>query len=220
MKVMITGSTGMVGKGVLLECLDDKNIKEILLINRSSITIDHPKIKEVLHDNFTDFSPIQSEFKNLGACFHCMGVSSAGLSDEAYYKLTYTITEELVNTTYNASPNILFTYVSGQGTDSSEKSTTMWARVKGKTENMIFNKGFKDAYAFRPGMILPERGVKSKTKIYNLMYVITRPIFPLFRKMKSVTTTTRIGKAMINLIDHPQELKLLEGNDINTIAKI
>lgn len=220
MKVMITGSTGMVGKGVLLECLDDKNIKEILLINRSPITIDHPKIKEVLHDNFTDFSPIQSEFENLGACFHCMGVSSAGLSDEAYYKLTYTITEELVNTTYNASPNILFTYVSGQGTDSSEKSTTMWARVKGKTENMIFNKGFKDAYAFRPGMILPERGVKSKTKIYNLMYVITRPIFPLFRKMKSVTTTTRIGKAMINLIDHPQELKLLEGNDINTIAKI
>lgn len=220
MKVMITGSTGMVGKGVLLECLDDKNIKEILLINRSPITIDHPKIKEVLHDNFTDFSPIQSEFKNLGACFHCMGVSSSGLSDEAYYKLTYTITEELVNTTYNASPNILFTYVSGQGTDSSEKSTTMWARVKGKTENMIFNKGFKDAYAFRPGMILPERGVKSKTKIYNLMYVITRPIFPLFRKMKSVTTTTRIGKAMINLIDHPQELKLLEGNDINTIAKI
>ncbi|CAG2533828.1 hypothetical protein MAR621_03874 [Maribacter dokdonensis] len=220
MKVMITGSTGMVGKGVLLECLDDKNIKEILLINRSSITIDHPKIKEVLHDNFTDFSPIQSEFENLGACFHCMGVSSAGLSDEAYYKLTYTITEELANTTYNASPNILFTYVSGQGTDSSEKSTTMWARVKGKTENMIFNKGFKDAYAFRPGMILPERGVKSKTKIYNLMYVITRPIFPLFRKMKSVTTTTRIGKAMINLIDYPQELKLLEGNDINTIAKI
>lgn len=220
MKVMITGSTGMVGKGVLLECLDDKNIKEILLINRSSITIYHPKIKEVLHDNFTDFSPIQSEFENLGACFHCMGVSSAGLSDEAYYKLTYTITEELVNTTYNANPNILFTYVSGQGTDSSEKSTTMWARVKGKTENMIFNKGFKDAYAFRPGMILPERGVKSKTKIYNLMYVITRPIFPLFRKMKSVTTTTRIGKAMINLIDHPQELKLLEGNDINTIAKI
>ncbi|WP_321826167.1 Rossmann-fold NAD(P)-binding domain-containing protein [Maribacter dokdonensis] len=220
MKVMITGSTGMVGKGVLLECLDDKNIKEILLINRSPITIDHPKIKEVLHDNFTDFSPIQSEFENLGACFHCMGVSSSGLSDEAYYKLTYTITEELVNTTYNANPNILFTYVSGQGTDSSEKSTTMWARVKGKTENMIFNKGFKDAYAFRPGMILPERGVKSKTKIYNLMYVITRPIFPLFRKMKSVTTTTRIGKAMINLIDHPQELKLLEGNDINTIAKI
>lgn len=220
MKVMITGSTGMVGKGVLLECLDDKNIKEILLINRSPITIDHPKIKEVLHDNFTDFSPIQSEFENLGACFHCMGVSSSGLSDEAYYKLTYTITEELVNTTYNANPNILFTYVSGQGTDSSEKSTTMWARVKGKTENMIFNKGFKDAYAFRPGMILPERGVKSKTKIYNLMYVITRPIFPLFRKMKSVTTTTRIGKAMINLIDHPQELKLLEGYDINTIAKI
>lgn len=218
MKVILTGATGMVGKGVLLECLDDNRIDQVLLINRSPIAINHPKIREILHPDFTDFSSVQHEFEGFDACCHCMGVSSAGISDEAYYRLTYTITEALVDAVYKASPNLLFTYVSGAGTDSIEKSSTMWARVKGKTENMILNKGFRDAYAFRPGVILPERGVKSKTKLYNSMYVLTRPIFPLLKKMKSVTTTINIGKAMINLIDHSQDLKLLEGNDINSVA--
>jgi len=218
MKVIITGATGMVGKGVLLECLDDNRINQVLLINRSPINMNHPKIKEILHNDFTDFSAIQDEFKAYDAVYHCMGVSSAGISDETYYTLTYTITEALVETAYKANPKMLFTYVSGTGTDSTEKSSTLWKRVKGKTENLIFNKNFKDAYAFRPGVILPERGVKSKTKLYNLMYVLTRPIFPLFKRMKSVTTTINIGKAMINLIDHPQDLKLLEGHDINKVA--
>ncbi|RIJ43179.1 NAD-dependent epimerase/dehydratase family protein [Pontibacter oryzae] len=218
MKVILTGATGMVGKGVLLECLDDDRIEQVLLINRSSIAIDHPKIKEILHSDFTDFCSIQNDFKGFDACFHCMGVSSAGISSETYYKLTYSVTEALVDAVFKANPNMLFTYVSGAGTDSTEKSSTMWARVKGKTENMIFKKGFKDAYAFRPGVILPERGVKSKTTLYNSMYILTRPIFPLLKKMKSVTTTINIGKAMINLIDHPQDLKLLEGDDINRLA--
>jgi len=218
MKVIITGTTGMVGKGVLLECLDDSRINQVLLLNRSPIDIKHPKVKEILHPNFTDFSGIQKDFEGYDACFHCMGVSSAGISDEAYYQLTYTVSEALANAMYKANPNMLFTYVSGTGTDSTEKSNTMWARIKGKTENMIFNKGFKDVYAFRPGAILPERGVKSKTKLYNTLYVITRPLFPLMKRIKSVTTTVKIGKAMINLIDHPQDLKLLEGNDINGIA--
>lgn len=219
MKVIITGATGMVGKGVLLECLDDSRISKVLLINRSPIHIDHPKIKEIIHSNFTDLSAIQNEFEGFDACYHCMGVSSAGVSDEMYYKLTYSITMALVEATYHANPNMLFTYVSGAGTDSTEQSSTMWARVKGKTENMILNKGFKDAYAFRPGVILPERGVKSKTKLYNTLYVLTRPIFPLLKKMKSVTTTQNIGKAMIALLEHPQHLKHLEGNDINRIAE-
>ncbi|GFZ78790.1 epimerase [Aquaticitalea lipolytica] len=218
MRVIITGSTGMVGKGVLLECIDDARVENILLINRSSITMSHPKIKEIIHKDFTDFSTIQNEFASYDACFHCMGVSSAGISEEVYYKLTYTISEALVNTIYDANPNMLFTYVSGAGTDSSEQSNTMWARVKGKTENMILNKGFKDAYAFRPGAILPERGVKSKTKLYNLFYSITKPIFPLLKRMKSVTTTSRIGQAMINLYNNPQSLKHLEGADINKVV--
>lgn len=218
MKVIITGSTGMVGKGVLLECIDDSAVEKILLINRSPIDIAHPKIKEILHKDFTNFSNIQSEFKEYDACFHCMGVSSAGMADEQYYKLTYTVTEALVDATYNANPNMTFIYVSGEGTDSTEKSKTMWARVKGKTENLMFNKGFKDAYAFRPGVILPERGVKSKTNLYNLLYSLTRPIFPIMKKMKSVTSTQNIGKAMIGLIENPQNAKILVGSDINNIG--
>ena len=210
----------MVGKGVLLECIDDATVENVLLINRNPIDISHPKIKEIIHQDFTDFSPIQHEFTNYDACFHCMGVTSAGLNEEAYYKLTFSISEALVNATYNANPNMLFTYVSGAGTDGSEQGNSMWARVKGKTENMILNKGFKDAYAFRPGAILPERGVKSKTKLYNFFYIVTKPIFPLLKRMKSVTTTSKIGRAMINLYNNPQSLKHLEGADINKIAKL
>ncbi|WJJ95401.1 NAD-dependent epimerase/dehydratase family protein [Algibacter luteus] len=215
MKVIITGATGMVGKGVLLECLDDDRIEQILLINRSDIDLKHPKIKEIIHQDFTDFSSVQQEFKEYNACFHCMGVSSVGITEEQYYKFTYTITEALVNAVYNTNPNSIFIYVSGEGTDSTEKGKSMWARVKGKTENLILNKGFKDAYMFRPGVILPKRGITSKTKLYNVFYLITRPIFPLLQKMKSVTTTEKLGKAMIELINNQQQMKILSGSDIN-----
>ena len=218
MQVIITGATGMVGKGVLLECLDDDRIIEVLLINRSPIDIKHPKINEVIHRDFTDLSSIQHELKNYNACFHCMGVSSAGIKEEQYFELTYTITENLVNVLYNFNPNMTFIYVSGDGSDSTENSKTMWARVKGKTENLIFNKGFKDAYAFRPGIILPKRGVKSKTKLYNSLYVLMRPIIPLMKKMKSVTSTENIGKAMIGLTVNSQQVKILSGSEINQAA--
>jgi nucleoside-diphosphate-sugar epimerase len=218
MKVIITGSTGMVGKGVLLECLDDDRIIEVLLINRSLIDIKHPKIKEIIHKDFTDLSAIQHNLKNYNACFHCMGVSSAGMKEEQYLKLTYTITENLINVLYNFNPNMTFIYVSGDGTDSTESSKTMWARIKGKTENLILNKGFKDAYAFRPGIILPERGVKSKTKLYNSLYILMRPFFPILKKMKSVTTSQNIGKAMIGLTLNSKQLKILLGSDINQAA--
>ena len=217
MNVIITGATGMVGKGVLLESLDNDRIKQILLINISSIDIKHPKIKEIIHKDFTDFSSIKHQFKGYNACFHCMGVSSAGITNEQYYKFTYTFTEALVNALYETNPNLTFIYVSGEGTDSTEKSKIMWARVKGKTENLIFNKGFKDAYAFRPGVILPKRGIKSKTKLYNLLYLITRPLFPIMQRMKSVTTTEKLGKAMLVLIEKPQNLKTLNGSEINNV---
>ncbi|RMG80414.1 MAG: NAD-dependent epimerase/dehydratase family protein [Bacteroidetes bacterium] len=218
MNVIITGSTGMVGKGVLLECLDDDGINRVLLINRSPIDIKHPKIKEIIHKDFTNFDAIQAEFRGYDACFHCMGVSSAGMSEESYYRLTYIVTEALAHAVYNANPNMTFIYVSGEGTDSTEKSRTMWARIKGKTENMVFNKEFKDAYAFRPGVILPERGIKSKTKAYNFFYVITRPFFPLLKKIKSVTTTRNLGKAMISLIEKPRKEKIVNGSLINQLA--
>ena len=218
MKVIITGSTGMVGKAVLLECIDDARVTEVLLINRNPLDISHPKVKEVIHKDFMDFTAIQNQLIGYDLCCHCMGVSSAGMSEEKYIELTYGISKALATTLLTLNPSMIFNYVSGTGTDSTEKGNTMWARVKGKTENMILNMGFKDAYMFRPGVIIPERGIKSKTSLYNILYIISRPLFPLLRKVKSITTTTKIGKAMINSYHHPQTLKHLEGSDINEMA--
>ena len=218
MKAIITGATGMIGKGVLLECIDDPKVEQVLVINRDSVGISHPKVKEIIHKDFKDFTTIKSQLIDYDACFHCMGVSSAGMSEEKYTEITFTFSKALASTLYNINPNMVFNYVSGVGTDSTEKGRVMWARVKGKTENMILNMGFKDAYAFRPGAILPERGLKSRTHLYNVLYFIFRPFFPLMKGMKSVTTTTKLGRAMINLYNHSQSLKHLEGAAINEIA--
>ena len=208
----------MVGKAVLLECIDDARVTEVLLINRNPLDISHPKVKEVIHKDFMDFTAIQNQLIGYDLCCHCMGVSSAGMSEEKYIELTYGISKALATTLLTLNPSMIFNYVSGTGTDSTEKGNTMWARVKGKTENMILNMGFKDAYMFRPGVIIPERGIKSKTSLYNILYIISRPLFPLLRKVKSITTTTNIGKAMINTYYHSQTLKHLEGSDINEMA--
>ncbi|MGQ1783698.1 epimerase [Saccharicrinis sp. GN24d3] len=220
MKAIITGSTGMIGIGLLLECIDDPRVEKVLIINRNSLGITHPKVNEVIHKDFNDFTAIRELLAGYDVCCHCMGVSSAGMSKEKYTQLTYAITKALASELYGINPNMVFNYVSGTGTDSTEKGRLMWARVKGKTENMILNMGFKDAYAFRPGAIIPERGVKSRTGLYNTLYFIFRPFFPLMKRMKSVTTTTKLSRAMINLYFHPQQLKHLEGADINRIAAI
>ena len=220
MKAIITGATGMIGKSILLECIDDPKVEQILVISRNPIEIKHPKIKEIIHLDFKDFTPIKKQLYGYDACFHCMGVSSLGMNEENFTELTYTISLALASTLHSINPNMVFNYVSGVGTDSSEKGKSMWARVKGKTENSILNLGFKDAYMFRPGAILPEREIKSKTKLYNILYLITRPFFPLMKRNKSVTTTTKMGRAMINSYSHPQSLKHLEGENINDLAGI
>jgi nucleoside-diphosphate-sugar epimerase len=217
-KVIITGSTGMVGKGVLLECLESDRIEQVLVINRSSLDKQHPKLVELLLKDFEQIEQVKEGLKGYDACFHCMGVTSAGKSEEQYHKLTFEITKSLVDTCYEVNPNMVFNYVSGAGTDSSEKGNTMWARVKGKTENYILNKGFADAYMFRAGAIIPEKGVKSKTGLYNALYVIMRPFFGLMKKSKSITTSVKLGQAMINSLSAKQELKLLENKDINELA--
>lgn len=210
----------MVGKGVLLECIDDPNVDEILLINRNTLGLTHAKVKEILHKDFTDFSAIKEQLKAYDICHHCMGVSSVGISKEKYYEITYTMTEALATALYSNNPDMVFNYVSGAGTDSTEKGRIMWARVKGKTENMVLNMGFRDAYAFRPGAILPERGLKSKVRSYNILYSIMRPFFPLLNRIKSITTTTKLGRAMINSYHHPQQMKHLEGAGINQLASL
>lgn len=148
-----------------------------------------------------------------------MGISSAGITEEKYNQITFEITKKIADAFYNQNPNMVFNYISGEGADSSEQGKTMWARVKGKTENMILNKGFGDAYAFRPGIILPEKGIVSNTKSYRIMYSITKPLFPVFRRMKNITTTTKLGKAMINTLFFPNSIKTLHNADMNILAK-
>ena len=219
MKVIITGATGMVGKSVLLESIEDPRVSEILLISRNSLGTPYRKVKEVLHADFTDFSLIEDQLNGYDLCCHCMGVSSAGLNEEKFNHYTFIMTKALADILYNLNPNMVFAYVSGQGTDSSAKSKTMWKRIKGKTENYLLAKGFKDAYMFRPGIILPEKGITSNTKWYNLFYRISKPLFPLMKKLKTVTTTTKMGRAMLNCYFFSQKTKHLEGSAINTLAE-
>lgn len=220
MKVIITGSTGMVGKAALIECIEHEAVTGILVINRSPLQMKHSKLKELIHKDFTDFTPLEEQLMGYDACFHCMGVSSVGMSEKDFTHFTYDMTKALAELLYKLNPDMVFCYISGTGTDSTENGRVMWARVKGRTENLILNMGFKDAYAFRPGVILPEKGVKSKTAWYNALYVIMRPLFPLMRRMNSVALSSVVGKALINSVLHPQKLKHLENKDINRIGRI
>ena len=216
--IIITGSTGMVGKSVLLECIEHTSIKKILLINRSTLDFNHPKVNEILIADFSQMHTIKDELKGYDACFHCMGISSIGKSEEEFTAITLDLSKQLVDILHGLNKDLIFNYVSGKYTDSSEKGKTMWARVKGKTENYILNKGFKDAYMFRPGAIIPEKGIRSSTGWYNIGYVLLKPFFPWMKKNKNITTTTRFGQAMINSLIYPSDLKHLENIDINHLA--
>lgn len=220
MNVIITGATGMVGKGVLYECLEDNSINEVLVVNRQSLGMKHPKLKELLLSDFTQIGQYKDQLEAYDACFFCMGISVLGLNEEEYTHITYHITKAFADTLYELNKDMVFNYVSGAGTDSSEEGRVMWARVKGKTENYILHKGFKDAYAFRPGAIIPEKGIQSRTGWYNMIYVLMRPFFSWMKKSKNITTTTKIGHAMINSLSKPQKLKHLENIDINKLANI
>jgi uncharacterized protein YbjT (DUF2867 family) len=220
MKVAITGSTGMVGKGVLLECLDDSRIEQVLVINRSSLGMNHPKLKEVLLKDFLEPSSIKDELQEIDAVFFCLGVSANGMKEEDYHKVTYDYTLKLAKSYKEVKPNGTFIYISGTGTDSSEKGRNMWARVKGKTENDLLKLGFPKAYMFRPGVIRPMRGIKSKTALYQTMYNIVNPIWPVFEFLmgKNLTNTTLIGKAIINAVEKGSEETHFENPGINKLA--
>ena len=218
-KVIITGSTGMVGKSVLLECLKSDHVASVLIINRRALSIKHPKLKEIIHTNLSDLNPIVEHLEGYDACFHCMGVSVVGLNEDTYTKLTFGITKHFADVLYDLNPNMVFNYVSGTGTDSSEEGKAMWARVKGKTENMVLSKGFKDAYAIRLGVLIPGKGIKSTTGWINFMLIIFKRIYPILKRLKSVTTSEKLGRAMINTLFYPQELKHLENPQLNELAE-
>ncbi len=218
-KAIITGSTGMVGKGVLLECLQSPLVDAVLVINRSSLGMSHPKLREILHGDFFNLGSIRNELAGFNACFFCLGVTSAGMAEKDYRRLTYDLTLNVAINLRELNPGMTFCYISGAGTDGSEKGKVMWARVKGKTENDLLGLGFKDAYMFRPGFIRPGKGIRSKTPLYNALYVLLSPLFPLIMKFpKYATSSETLSRAMIQVASEGYEKKVLESIDINEIG--
>ena len=215
---IITGATGMVGKGVLLECLDSDHVESVLVIGRRSLEMQHPKLKELVHKDFLNLDAVADQLTGYNACFFCMGVSAAGMKEADYHRLTYELVEHFVETLHPRNPEMVFNYVSGQGTDSSAQGRTMWARIKGKTENMVLAKGFKDAYAFRPGAIIPRRDVTSSTRLYRILITLFKPFFGLMAHSKNVTDTQRIGWAMMQAVLKGHDVKVLEPPTLNGLA--
>ena len=221
MKVIITGATGMVGKGVLLECLDHREVTSVTVIGRSSLSITHPKLTEIIHDDFEDYSSLKDQLQGFDACYFCLGISAFKLSEAEYARITYNYTLALAKTLLELNKNMTFIYVSGVGTDSSEKGRLMWARVKGKTENDILKSGFKQAFMFRPGGIIPLRGIKSKTKLYQFFYDYFLWLFKIMKAVSpnSVCDTTQIGLAMINVTLKGYGKAVMEPKDIIEAAR-
>jgi len=219
MRVILFGATGMVGQGVLRECLLDSGIESVLAVGRSPTAQQHVKLHEILHDNFTDYSAIESQLTGYDACFFCLGVSSVGMSEERYRHLTYDVTLAAAATLARLDPQMVFVYVTGQGTDSTEQGRVMWARVKGKTENDLLKLPFKAAYMFRPAGIQPLHGIRSKTAWVQAIYVGAAPLLSLLTRVapKYMTTTEQVGRAMIKVARDGYPRPVLESEDINRL---
>ena len=207
----------MVGEGVLMESLLHPDVEKVLVINRKSCGVTHPKLTEIIHANFFDLSPITEQLNGYNACFFCLGVSSVGMKEEEYYSLTYTLTIRMAEILAGQNPDMTFCYVSGAGTDSTEKGRMSWARVKGKTENDLMKLPFKKAFAFRPGFMLPDKGAKNVHgyyAVFRILYPALRALFPGF-----VSTLKEVGVAMINSVTYGYEKSVLEVKDIVDLSK-
>lgn len=220
MKIILFGATGMVGQGVLRECLASSEVESVLTLGRSASGADNPKVREIVRDDLFDYSGLESELTGYDACFFCLGVSAAGMSEEAYHRITFDLTLAAARVLVELNPEMTFIYVSGTGTDSTEKGRMMWARVKGETENELLRLPFKAAYMFRPGFIQPLHGIRSKTTLYRALYAVAGPLFPVFDAVlpKYVTTTERVGQAMIRVAQQGYPGHALENADINRLA--
>ena len=218
MKVLVFGATGMVGQGVLLECLRDPEVELAVTIGRTATGLHNPKLSEIIHPDLRDFTTIASQLAGFNACFFCLGVSSAGMAEAAYQRITYQFTLAAAGELTRVHPGSTFIYISGAGTDSSEHGRTMWARVKGQTENALLRLPLS-AYMFRPGIIVPLDGIRSKTPAYRILYSILGPFLPLLRRVfpKAVVTTREIGQAMLIVAKHGYAKHILEVADIRAV---
>ncbi|MET0676561.1 MAG: epimerase [Bradyrhizobium sp.] len=219
MKAILFGATGMVGQGILRECLIDPDVTEVLSIGRSPAGVQHVKLREVLHEDFTDFSKIESSLEGYDACFFCLGVSSIGMDPERYRHLTYDVTMAAATTLARLNPQMVFTYVTGKGTDQTEQSRLGWARVKGKTEADLLKLPFKAAYMFRPSGIQPLHGVRSKTGWINAVYAVSGPLLSWMVRAtpNQMTTSEQLGRAMIKVARDGYPKRVLESADINAV---
>lgn len=220
MKVILFGATGMVGQGALRECLLDPDVEAVLVVGRSPTGQRDAKLREITHTDFFDLSAIAPDLTGYDACLFCLGVSSRGMSEPDYRRITYDITLAVANTLVRLNPAMTFVYVTGQSTDSSEQGSVMWARVKGKTENDLLKLPFKAAYMFRPGGIQPLHGVRSKTAWVQAIYTVTAPLWALLVRIapKYVTTSENVGRAMIRVVCNGYPKLILETLDINLVG--
>lgn len=220
MKVIVYGATGMIGQGVMMECIDSPDVESILAVGRGASGFTHAKVRDLVMKDLTDYASVKSELGGYDACFFCLGVSSAGMSEADYTHVTYDLTLAAAKVLRETSPGMTFIYISGASTDSTEKGGAMWARVKGKTENALLALGFPHAYMFRPGYIQPMRGIKSRTTSYRVMYAVMSPLYPVWKTVfpKIVTTTEKVGRAMIRVTKDGYAKPILEVTDINAVA--
>lgn len=215
-KVIVTGATGMVGEGVLMECLQHPQVAEILVVNRKSCGVVHPRLKEIIHQDFFDLSAIEGQLSGYNACYFCLGVSSVGMKEPEYYRLTYTLTMHVAETLSKLNKSMTFCYVSGAHTDSSEKGKSMWARVKGKTENDLARLPFEQEFNFRPGFMKATKGQKNTLLLYKYLswlYPVLKLVMP-----DMVCTLANVGQAMINVTLFGYETRILEVKDIKAAA--
>jgi uncharacterized protein YbjT (DUF2867 family) len=218
MKAILFGATGMVGQGVLRECLLDPGVESVLTVGRTPTGQEHEKLRELVHANLLDYSAIEGELSGHDACFFCLGVTSAGTSEQEYERITYAIPVAAAQTLVKLNPGMTFVYVSGAGADSSEKGRTMWARIKGKAENALLAMPFNATYVFRPAFIQPLHGIRSRTKLYNAMYAVLAPLYPVVKAIAPgyAATTEQLGRAMIAVARKGFPRPILESQDIGS----
>ena len=222
MKVLIFGATGMVGQGALRECLLDEAVSEVVTVGRSPTGQSHPKLKERVAKDLFDLAALDTDLQGAGACLFCLGVSSAGMTETAYTRMTHDLTLAVAEHLARLDPGMVFIYVSGAGTDASEHGRTMWARVKGRTENDLRRLPFRRVYLFRPGFIQPLHGIRSRTGWYNLLYAVFRPLAPLVRWLfpGATLTTESLGRAMLLAAREGSPQEILEARDLNELASL